>query len=77
VIVPDELELPEGYVRHYQSTDDGESLPPILMFHPDYEFSDEQENPIVIPADRVVPPELVPPGFPVKMLEVPAPDPAR
>jgi hypothetical protein len=72
VIVPDDWELPEGYVRHFQTTDDGQPLPPILMFHPDYEFTDEQGKPITIPSDRVVPPELVPPGFPVQMLEVPA-----
>jgi hypothetical protein len=72
VIVPDGWVLPEGYVRHYQSTDDGKALPPILMFHPDYEFTDEQGNPVAVPPDRVVPPELAPPGFPVKMLEVPA-----
>lgn len=71
VIVPDGLELPEGYVRHFQTTDDGEPLPPILMFHPDYEFFDEQGNRIAIPADRVVPPELVPPGIPVELLQVP------
>src|SRR6185369_2569413 len=32
IIVPEEYELPEGYVRHYQSTDDGRQLPAILMF---------------------------------------------
>lgn len=72
VIVPDGVELPEGYVRHYQTTDDGEPLPPILMFHPDYTFTDDLGNPIAIPEDRVVPPDLVPEGFPVQMLEVPA-----
>ena len=72
VIVPDGIELPEGYVRHYQTTDDGEPLPPILMFHPDYTFTDELGNPIVIPEDRVVPPDMVPDGVPVRMLEVPA-----
>jgi hypothetical protein len=72
VIVPDGWELPEGYVRHHQTTDDGEALPPILMFHPDYTFTDEHGNPIDVPADRVVPPELVPPGFPVQLLEIPA-----
>ena len=44
------FELPEGYVRHYQSTDDGEQLPAILMFHPDYEFVDEQGQ--VVPLAR-------------------------
>jgi hypothetical protein len=77
VIVPDEWELPEGYVRHHQTTDDGQPLPPILMFHPDYTFTDEQGNPVAIPPDRVVPPELVPPGFPVRMLEIPPRDPSR
>jgi hypothetical protein len=72
VIVPEGLELPEGYVRHYQTTDDGEALPPILMFHPDYDFTDEAGNPIAVPLDRVVPRELVPPGIPVEMLHVPA-----
>jgi hypothetical protein len=77
VIVPDGVELPEGYVRHYQTTDDGQPLPPILMFHPDYTFTDEQGNPVAIPPDRVVPPELVPPGIPVQMLSIPARDGAR
>ena len=77
VIVPDGVELPEGYVRHYQTTDDGQPLPPILMFHPDYTFTDEQGNPVAIPPDRVVPPELVPPGIPVQMLAIPARDGAR
>ncbi len=74
IIVPDDFELPEGYVRHYQSTDDGKPLPPILMFHPDYTFTDEQGNAVAIPPDRVVPADMVPPGFPVQMLEIPSRD---
>jgi len=77
LIVPDDFPLPEGYVRHYQSTDDGQELPPILMFHPDYEWFDEAGNPIPIPADRVVPPELAPPGLPLQRLELPAAPGAR
>ncbi len=50
-------------VRHYQTTDDGQRLPAILMFHPDYEFVDTHGNPIAVPPDRVVPPQLVPPGL--------------
>jgi hypothetical protein len=73
IIVPDDFPLPEGYVRHYQTTDDGQPLPAILMFHPDYTFVDENGNPIEIPADRVVPPELAPPDLPIERLEVPAP----
>jgi hypothetical protein len=71
VVVPDDFELPEGYVRYYQSTDDGEALPPILMFHPDYTFTDEQGNPIAIPENRIVPPELVPPGLEATLLQIP------
>lgn len=63
IVVPDEVELPEGYVRHYQTTDDGRRLPPILMFHPDFAGVDAQGNPIVVPEDRIVPPELAPPGL--------------
>jgi hypothetical protein len=72
IIVPDDWTPPEGYVRHYQSTDDGEPLPPILMFHPDYDFTDADGRPVAIPPDRVVPPEMAPPGLPVEMLHVPA-----
>jgi len=61
IVVPDDFELPPGYVRHYQTTDDGRRLPPILMFHPDY--------PGAVPEDRVVPPDMAPPGMPVEMLD--------
>jgi len=71
IVVPDDFELPPGYVRHHQVTDDGVPLPPILMFHPDYQPVDEHGDPIAIPADRVVPPEMAPPGLAIKMLEVP------
>jgi hypothetical protein len=72
IVVPDAFALPEGYVRHYQTTDDGEPLPPILMFHPDYDFTDADGRPIAIPPDRIVPPEMAPPDLPVEMLHVPA-----
>jgi hypothetical protein len=71
IVVPDDFELPPGYVRHFQATDKGEMLQAILMFHPDYELVDENGNPIPVPADRVVPPEMAPPGLAVEMLEVP------
>ena len=71
IIVPDDWVLPEGYVRHFQTTDEGESLPPILMFHPDYELVDENGDPVAVLEDRVVPPELAPPGIPVRMLDIP------
>jgi len=71
IVVPDDFELPPGFVRHYQATDDGQRLPAILMFSPDYDWVDAQGNPLALPADRVVPPELAPPGMPIKMLDVP------
>ena len=63
ILVPEDFALPEGYVRHYQSTDDGEQLPAILMFHPDYEFVNERGEVIPLPPDLVVPPEMAPPGL--------------
>jgi hypothetical protein len=63
ILVPEEFELPEGYVRHYQSTDDGEQLPAILMFHPDYEFVNEHGDVVKVPDDLVVPPDMAPPGL--------------
>jgi hypothetical protein len=71
ILVPEDFPLPEGYVRHHQATDDGESLPAILMFHPDYEWVDDAGRKLAIPADRIVPPELAPPGLPIRMLELP------
>jgi hypothetical protein len=71
IVVPDDYVLPEGYVRHHQVTDDGRDLSPILMFHPDFEWVGPDGQPIEIPADRVVPPELAPPDLPIRMLEPP------
>jgi hypothetical protein len=70
IVVPDDFELPEGYVRHFQAGEDGELLPAILLFHPDFEWVDDAGEPIPLPPDRVVPPELAPPGMPIEMLEV-------
>jgi hypothetical protein len=71
IIVPENFELPPGYVRHYQSTDNGESVKPILMFHPDYKPVDSKGTPVELPSNRVVPPELAPPGLPIEILELP------
>ena len=71
--VPEDFPLPEGYVRHYQATDDGQRIEPILMFSPDHEFVDAANQPIAIPKDRVVPPELAPPGLPIRRVVIPAP----
>ena len=71
--VPEEFVLPEGYVRHHQATDDGQRIEPILRFSPDYEVVDAAGKPIAIGEDRVVPPELAPPGLPIRRIEIPAP----
>jgi hypothetical protein len=71
--VPEDFELPDGYVRHYQATDDGQRIEPVLMFAPDRQFFDAAHQPIAIPADRVVPPELAPPGLPIRRIVIPAP----
>lgn len=71
IIVPDDFPLPPGYVRHHQVTDDGEPLPAILMFHPDYHPLDEHGQPVALPKDLVVPPDMAPPGLAIKMLDVP------
>jgi hypothetical protein len=77
IIVPDDFELPPGYVRHHQTTDDGQQLPPILMYHPRRPPLDANGEPIPVTPDRVVPPEMAPPGLPVVMLELPEPEPPR
>lgn len=71
IIVPEDVELPPGYVRHYQATYEGRLLPPILMFHPDYQPVDAHGDPIALPEDRVVPADMAPAGMPVEMLAVP------
>lgn len=71
IIVPDDFQLPEGYVRYHQVTDDGRRLPPILMFSPDYDFVDADGKPIAVPQNGIVPPEMAPPGLPARILEIP------
>ncbi len=71
--VPEDFALPPGYVRHYQATDDGQRIEPILMFAPDYEAQTPDGRPVALPKDRVVPPELAPPGLPIRRIVVPAP----
>ena len=71
--VPEDFALPPGYVRHYQATDDGQRIEPILMFAPDYQATTPDGRPVAMPADRVVPPELAPPGLPIRRIVVPAP----
>lgn len=69
--VPEGYELPPGYVRHHQVTDEGVAIEPILMFSPDFVLHDAQGRPIAMPADRVVPPELAPPGMPRRQIQIP------
>jgi hypothetical protein len=71
--VPEDFMLPEGYVRHHQATDDGQRIEPILMFSPDYQWVDAAGQAIPLPPDRVVPPELAPPGLAIRRIVIPAP----
>lgn len=71
--VPADFKLPEGYVRHHQVTDEGVPIEPILMFSPDFTLYDAQGRPIAMPANRVVPPELAPPGLPLRRVRVGTP----
>lgn len=70
IVVPEDYELPEGYARHYQTTDDGKRVPAILMFAPGYEFLGPDGTPLALPSDRIVPPEMAPPGLPLRMLKL-------
>ncbi len=71
--VPEGFDLPEGYVRHYQATDDGQRIDPILMFSPDFEFLDAAGQPIRLPTDMVVRPNMAPPGLPIRLIKIPPP----
>jgi hypothetical protein len=71
--VPEDFQLPKGYVRHHQSTDDGQKVEAILMFAPDFQLLDAANKPVAMPEDGIVPPELAPPGFPIRRIAIPAP----
>ena len=71
--VPDAYALPEGYVRHFQATDDGQRIEPILMYSPDFNFFDSTGQQIIIPADRVVPANMAPPGLAIRPITIPKP----
>lgn len=73
IAVPEDFPLPEGYVRHYQATDDGQRIEPILMFSPDYVFRDASGQVVPMPANRVVPPEYAPPGMAIRLVRIPPP----
>jgi len=69
--VPEGFELPDGYVRHHQATDDGQRIEAILMFAPDRTILDANRQPIAVPKDRVVTPELAPKGLPIRHIVIP------
>lgn len=72
--VPDNFVLPPGYVRHHQTTDDGQDIEPILMYAPDHpRFVDAAGQPIGSTRDRIVPPEQAPPGLALRRVVIPAP----
>lgn len=75
--VPEDFELPPGYVRHHQVTDEGEVLEAILMFSPDGAFVDASGREIPIPDDRVVPADMAPPGLAIREITVPLPPAAK
>ena len=71
--VPEDYALPEGYVRHFQATDDGQRIEPILMYSPDFNFFDSAGRQIVIPENRVVPDNMAPPGLVIRPIKIPDP----
>ncbi|QYF96126.1 hypothetical protein KY495_18180 [Massilia sp. PAMC28688] len=72
--VPEDFALPKGYVRHHQATDDGQRIEAILMFAPDFQLTGPNGQPLAMPANRVVPPELAPPGLPIRRIVIPPPN---
>lgn len=73
VAVSDDFELPPGYVRHHQVTDDGQRIEPILMYAPDHPLMTAGGQTALLAQDRVVPPDRLPAGLPVRMVVVPPP----
>jgi hypothetical protein len=71
--VPEAFELPPGYVRHHQATDDGQRIEAILMFDPDHPPPEAAGRSLATPAERVVPAELAPPGLPIRLISLPPP----
>ena len=78
IAVSEDFELPPGYVRHHQVTDDGQRIEPILMFSPDHPLTavaaaagQAAGSGDARPQDRVVPPALVPPGLAIRHIVVP------
>ena len=60
-------------MRHYQVTDDGQALPPILMFHPDYDWVDaDGQADRGAGGSRRAARARAAEGMPIEMLEPPA-----
>jgi hypothetical protein len=72
VIVPADYELPEGFARHYQSTDDGQQLAAVLVVAPGYEILDDAGDPVALTDGYIVPPEYAPSDLPLQILDVPS-----
>ncbi|WP_210809476.1 hypothetical protein [Ideonella paludis] len=67
--VPEDFELPAGFMRHHQATDDGQRIEAVLMFTPDHPY-------VLAHPDlrhRVVPPEMAPEGLPLRTITLPPP----
>jgi len=73
IAVPEGFALPPGYVRHQQTTDDGQPIEAILMFDPDHPPLAAAGRPLRTPAERVVPPELAPAGLAPRQITLPPP----
>jgi hypothetical protein len=71
IVVPEGAVLPPGYLRHHQTTDDGDEVPPILVYDPTNPPRDADGRPIALPPDLIVPPERAPPGIPAVLLDPP------
>ncbi len=71
IAVGEDFELPPGYVRHHQFTDDGQRIEPILMFSPDHPLVAAMGQAAARPQNLVVPPALAPPGLPIRHIVVP------
>ncbi|WP_229423633.1 hypothetical protein [Massilia frigida] len=69
--VPEDFVLPKGYVRHHQATDDGQRIEAVLMFAPGFELLDAAGKPVAMPKNGIVPPELAPPGLPIRRIVIP------
>lgn len=73
-VVPESYELPQGYMRHHQVSEEGTLLSPVLAYHPDFEPTDADGKAIGVPEDRIVPEEALPPGMPKDRLTAPGSD---